>query len=121
MKKKILTVLTGLAILGTQQAKALDGQIIFRDSLYGAGIGALGGLAIYATDGKDFGKKVGTGVLIGLIFGVGVGIYESQTALVEINNGKIYAGIPQINIKQTKTVGGKNNTITEINLLGASF
>jgi len=120
--RKIITAAALIAGLTISPAKALDGEIIFRDAMYGTAIGAVGGLALYAIDGgKNFSKKIGTGVLIGLIFGVGVGIYESQTALVEIDNGKMHAGIPQIEIKRLKLSKNIYDTSTQINLLGMNF
>jgi len=119
--KKILTTGVLAVSLVFSQAKALDGEIIFRDAMYGSAIGAVGGLALYATDGKDFGKKIGTGVLIGLVFGTGIGIYESQTALVEINNGKMHAGIPKVEFEGIKISQNKEYVFSKINLLGVSF
>ncbi|RMD47742.1 MAG: glycine zipper family protein [Aquificota bacterium] len=119
--KKILTAGILTVSLIFSQAKALDGEIIFRDAIYGSGIGAVGGLALYAIDGKDFGRKIGTSVLIGLIFGVGVGLYESQVALVEIDNGKIHAGIPKIEFEGIKVSQNKEDIFSKVNLLGVSF
>jgi hypothetical protein len=121
MKKFILISAISLGLI-TQQAKALDGEIIFRDAMYGTAIGAVGGLAVYAINGtKDFGPTVGTGVLLGLLFGVGVGIYESQTALVEIDNGKVHVAVPEITFIDVNVAKNKLDTITEINLLGVKF
>ncbi len=122
MKKLIISSLIISSSLFSQ-AKALDGEIIFRDAMYGTAIGAVGGLALYAADGgKHFGKKMGFGVLVGLVFGIGVGIYESQTALVEINNGKVYASIPQISFKKINVDKQHTiDTLTEINLIGVKF
>ncbi len=120
--KKFISAAVLVSCLTLSPAKALDGEIIFRDAMYGTAIGAVGGLALYAIDdGKDFGKKIGTGVLIGLIFGVGVGIYESQTALVEIDNGKMHAGIPQIEVKNIEISKNVYDTSAQINLLGMKF
>ena len=116
----IISGLIGLSFL-FPQAKALDGEIIFRDAMYGSAIGAVGGLALYATDGKDFGKKIGTGVLIGLIFGTGIGVYESQTALVEINNGKMHAGIPNINIEKVRLSKNQYDVVSKVNVVEVSF
>ena len=120
--KKLLTASALISGIILSPAKALDGEIIFRDAMYGTAIGVVGGLAAYAIDdGKDFGKKIGTGVLIGLIFGVGIGIYESNSALVEINNGKMHAGLPEIEIKNVELSKNVYDTSTQINLLGIKF
>ena len=120
--KKLITATALISGLVISPAKALDGEIIFRDAMYGTAIGAVGGLALYAIDnGKNFSKKIGTGVLVGLIFGVGVGIFESQTALVEINNGKMHAGIPEIEIKKIELSKNVYDTSAQVNLLGMRF
>jgi len=119
--KKLITAGLISGFLFFSPAKALDGEIIFRDTLYGAGIGALAGGAYFLIDDDDFGKKVGTGLLVGLVVGFAVGVYESQTALVEIKNGKMHAGLPQINIKTTKDLVGNLNGVAEISLLGVKF
>lgn len=120
IKGLILSLGLGISLL-TPSAKALDGEIIFRDTLYGAGVGTLAGGAYYLIDSKDFGKKIGTGLLIGLIVGFGIGVYESQTALVEINNGKMHASLPEIKIQKVNLNHYKLDIISQVSLLGVKF
>jgi hypothetical protein len=123
MKKIKGLALTTLAsvVFASSSTYALDGEIIFRDSIYGAGIGALAGGAYYLIDSEDFGEKLGTGLLVGLIVGFGIGIYESQTALVEIKNGKMHAGLPEIKLKQVNLDNYKVDTISQVSLVGVRF
>ncbi len=57
---------------------SLGGSVLFRDSLYGLGIGAiLGGLGVAASDSSDNSTQVVAGTaLAGTLFGLGFGIYE---------------------------------------------
>ena len=70
-----------------------DGEIIFRDSLYGAAIGALLGTAMYGADQEDFGSKISTGVIIGTIAGLAYGLHETST-FVELKDDKIKLAVP---------------------------
>ncbi|RUM49665.1 MAG: glycine zipper family protein [Hydrogenothermus sp.] len=120
IKSLILSSVLGISLLASS-AKALDGEIIFRDTLYGAGVGALAGGAYYLIDSEDFGSKIGTGLLVGLIVGFGIGVYESQTALVEIENGKMHASLPEIKIQNVNLNHYKLDTISQVSLLGVKF
>lgn len=57
---------------------ASKGEITFRDALYGAAIGALIGSGAYLIDEKDFGEKLGLGVVIGTVGGLAFGVIETQ-------------------------------------------
>jgi len=53
MKKFLASIAAGIVIF-SGSVKALDGEIIFRDAMYGTAIGSVGGIALYAIDGgKD--------------------------------------------------------------------
>lgn len=119
MKRFLISSLMSLGVISS--SFALDGEIIFRDSLYGAGIGAIAGTAVYLIDGEDFGAKLGTGVFIGVLAGAAMGVYESNAALVEIKNGKVYAGLPTIKQKPIKLENNKYHFITEVPVVGAKF
>ena len=86
--KKFLSLIVAVAfvVLPVKKSYAVSGEIIFRDAMYGGVIGFLAGSAYYAIDQKSFGKKVGTGVLVGLILGTAFGIYEATGYLAENNN-----------------------------------
>ena len=93
MLKKIPVLVIVFLILMQGAALALDGEIIFRDALYGTAIGALIGVGIYAIDQNDFGPKVGGGVVAGAAVGMVVGIVESAS-MVSIRDNKVYVGVP---------------------------
>ncbi|WP_456400649.1 glycine zipper family protein [Persephonella sp.] len=118
MKKLAAAAVTSSLIVSN--SFAVDGEILFRDAMFGVGIGATAGLAVYMIDSEDLGKKLGAGVLLGLIGGVVVGFYESSTALVEIDGNQLKIGIPEIYVKD---IGEKESkfTYTEFSIFGARF
>jgi hypothetical protein len=96
MLKKVITVfaLSILLFQGTAFAVETEGEVIFRDALYGAAIGALLGGTMYILDQEDFGQKVGTGIIIGTVGGLIYGVIETQQSFVEIEKGKIRIAVP---------------------------
>ncbi|MBI5057758.1 MAG: glycine zipper family protein [Nitrospirae bacterium] len=116
MFKKIL-IITVLSIMVFQGAAfaAGEGETVFRDSLYGAAIGALLGVAVYAIDADHFGTKVGAGVLIGTFGGLFYGLKETSS-LAEIENGKIKLAVPTPVIQKTNS-----GTLYSASLLNAKF
>ncbi len=114
MKKFLISTATVFSLVAN--SFALDGEIIFKDAMYGAAIGGLAGGALYLVDSHDLGAKVGLGVFIGLIGGAALGIYESEGAFVQIDNGKIKVALPDIKIEKNQF-----DTITKVNLIGANF
>jgi hypothetical protein len=115
MKKFLISVITVLSLLAPKSF-AVDGEIIFKDALYGAAVGGLAGGALYLVDSNDFGAKVGIGVFIGLIAGAAIGFYESQGAFVEIKNGKVQVAFPDVKVEKNQV-----DTMTKVYLLGARF
>jgi hypothetical protein len=117
MFKKI-TMFTFLMLLlfqSTTWAIETEGEILFRDSLYGAAIGALIGGAVYLVDQDDFLEKVGTGVVIGTVGGLIYGFTETR-GFVEIEKDEIKLAVPTPNIQK------KNNSIQySASLLRAAF
>jgi len=94
MKKiLIICVLSVLIFQGAAFAVESEGELIFRDALYGAAIGAILGSAIYLADDDDFGEKLGIGVAIGTLGGLAFGVMESGT-FVEIKKDQIKVAIP---------------------------
>lgn len=94
---------------------AAGGDVIFTDTMYGAAIGGLIGVAAYAVDNDDFGKKIGAGVIIGAVLGLTYGVYETKS-FVEYKNGKAYVGIPTPEVENK----GKE-TIYKLSLFKAEF
>jgi len=94
MIKKYLVISFMALIFLAGNAFAQDsGQIVFRDALYGAGIGALLGAAVYLADDDDFGEKLAAGVIVGTVGGLAYGLYETES-FVEIEKDKIKVAIP---------------------------
>lgn len=80
MKKSILAVLVALAVfvLPCQSHAESSLKIVLWDSLLGAGIGALAGAATLAfvEHPGDHLNRIAQGASIGLLAGIGFGIYE---------------------------------------------
>lgn len=100
-RKTVLFVLL-FSLLFQGVAFALEGDIIFRDALYGAAIGSLIGLGLYAIDQNDLGAKVGGGVVGGVVVGALVGVAESR-AMVRVDDGTVVVGVPTPRIIQEDT------------------
>lgn len=121
MKKKIVVIVLMISLvvpLLTAKAYARgggSGEVIFTDTMYGAAIGGLIGVAAYAVDTDDFGKKIGAGVIVGAVLGLVYGVYETNS-FVEYKGGKAYVGIP----KPIVEVRGKE-AIYKVPLFKAQF
>jgi hypothetical protein len=93
--KKILVI--GILSVFIFQSAAFaiesEGELIFKDSLYGAAIGAILGSAIYLADQKHFGEKLGIGVALGTLGGLAFGVMETRT-FVEIEKDKVRVAFP---------------------------
>lgn len=117
MKKVILATLLIISTLITStRSYAIDGEIVFKDAMYGAAIGGLAGGSLYLVDSNDFGAKVGIGVFLGLLAGAAIGVYESEGAFVQIDNGKVKLAMPDIKVEKNSF-----DTYTKVNLFGAKF
>ena len=85
--KKTLGICTlSLTILfsGTNTASSETLEIVFKNSIWGAAIGGVSGVAFWALQDEDkedkfFPKYVVRGMAIGLFAGMAVGIFEAQT------------------------------------------
>ena len=69
---------------GTSSASSETLEIVFKNSIWGAAIGGVSGVAFWALQDEDkedkfFPKYVVKGMAIGLFAGMAVGIYEAQT------------------------------------------
>lgn len=96
MIQKIIIIASVLLLLFNSAAFALEaeGEIIFKDTMYGTAIGALLGAAFYLADQDDFGGKFATGVIAGAIGGLAFGLYETSSSFAEIENDEIRIAIP---------------------------
>ncbi|UCD34576.1 MAG: hypothetical protein JSU90_09800 [Nitrospiraceae bacterium] len=101
MKKNIVILALMLVLLfqGAASAFDSDGEIVFRDALYGAAIGALLGGAVYLADQDDFGLKFGVGVALGTIGGLVYGVMETRS-LVELEQDTVRIAVPTPVIEQ---------------------
>ena len=86
LKKTIGICSLSLTILfsGTSSASSETLEIVFKNSVWGAAIGGVSGVAFWALQEEDkedkfFPKYVVKGMAIGLFAGMAVGIYEAQT------------------------------------------
>ena len=86
LKKTLGICSLSLTILfsGTSSASSETLEIIFKNSIWGAAIGGVSGVAFWALQDEDkedkfFPKYVVKGMAIGLFAGMAVGIYEAQT------------------------------------------
>lgn len=70
-----------------------DGEVIFKDTLYGATIGGLLGAMLYVGNQEDFSSKLSGGVIIGTIAGLVFGLHETDS-FVELKDNKIKVAIP---------------------------
>ena len=86
LKKTLGVCSLSLTILfsGTSSASSETLEIVFKNSIWGAAIGGVCGVAFWALQDEDkedkfFPKYVVKGMAIGLFAGMAVGIYEAQT------------------------------------------
>ena len=95
MIKKIfvIAILSLVIFQSSAYAFEADGDVVFRDTLYGAAIGGLLGTAMYVADNDSFGSKISTGVILGTIAGLAYGLYETNT-FAELKDDKIKFAIP---------------------------
>jgi hypothetical protein len=88
----ILLVLQGSALAEMQ------GDVIFRDALYGAAIGGLLGGAVYLVDQDDLLAKLGIGVAVGTLAGLFYGVREA--ALVEMDDKGTRLALPSMKMEK---------------------
>ena len=86
LKKTLGICSLSLTILfsGTSSASSETLEIVFKNSIWGAAIGGVSGVAFWALQDEDkedkfFPKYVVKGMAIGLFAGMAVGVYEAQT------------------------------------------
>ena len=80
-------LLIGLVLIGglgwTPQARAQALEVVFKDALWGAGIGAVVSLAMWAMTkeqkSEDLQKGLIRGTALGLLGGVAYGFYDAQS------------------------------------------
>ena len=106
MIKKVLLITVFVLMLLQSAAFAFEsqGNIVFRDTLYGIAIGAILGSAVYLADDDHFAEKLSAGVIIGAVGGLAYGLYETES-FVELDRDKIKVAVP------TPVIEKKDNTV----------
>jgi hypothetical protein len=87
--------------------------LIFRDTLWGAGIGAfLGGLLLLTTDDKsDHWDYVAYGSLIGAVGGLAYSVTSTSHALVEVEKERVVVGLPTLHTANASRIGKKEYSV----------
>ncbi|UCG78654.1 MAG: hypothetical protein JSV21_02110 [Nitrospirota bacterium] len=97
MLKKVVIIFILLALAFQGSAFAVietQGDVVFRDALYGAAIGALLGTAFYLADQDQFTQKIAIGVAVGTIGGLVFGVMETRSSMVEIDKDGVKLAVP---------------------------
>jgi hypothetical protein len=89
----VIAILSLILFQGSALAFEADGEIMFRDAIYGAAIGGLLGTAAYVGDSEDFGQKISAGLILGTIAGLAYGVMETNT-FVELKDNEIKVAFP---------------------------
>ncbi|RJQ18470.1 MAG: glycine zipper family protein [Nitrospiraceae bacterium] len=111
----VVMVLSVALFQGAAFAVETEGEVIFRDTLYGAAIGAVLGTAVYLVDTDDFAGKVGAGVLVGSVGGLLYGLKETRS-FVEIEKDNIRFAVPAPAIEKRD-----NSVMYSVSLLKTKF
>lgn len=121
MKKMVSIIVTAMILLSSTVCFAESGgEIIMKDTLYGAVTGAVIGLAVLAfqDDPGDHLNYISFGAGAGAIAGALFGVYEA-TALATYDNGEIKIAMPTI---QTNMHGNyKKDIRTSANIVKLNF
>lgn len=103
MKKVFVFVLLAVLLFqGTAFAVETGGDVVFKDALYGAIIGAMIGGAVYLVDDDNLGQKMGIGVGIGTLGGLIYGLSETRSLVSIEKDKKIMVAAPIPVIQKTK-------------------
>jgi len=106
MRRAFIGLVLAACVLGGSVARAeLKGEVIFRDTFYGALTGAIvgGALLVFTDEPQDHLNFVAYGAASGAIVGALFGAYESTTAVAEFRDGNLYLALPTV---RTRRVGG---------------
>lgn len=104
MVKKTLVLMIIILLAFSSVAFAASGEIVMENTIYGGVIGGMLGGAWYLLDQDEAGNKIGTGVGVGLIGGFLLGITDVGS-FVEIEDGKMHAGLAPIYVVNTQSKG----------------
>ena len=116
LKKFLVSAVLFLVLFqGVAFAGGAKGEIVYRDALYGAVVGAILGGAIYLVDQDDFPAKLGMGVAVGTLGGLFFGVAETRS-LVEIKNDNVRFALPSPMIQKKRS-----GTLYSTSLLRVDF
>ena len=104
MIRKTLVILVIILLAFNGVAFAASGEVVMENTIYGGIIGGMLGGAWYLLDQDEAGKKIGTGVGLGIIAGFLLGLTDAGS-FVEVEDGKMHAGIPSLFVVQTESRG----------------
>ncbi len=102
MKRWIWAMACAFLLVGSSAARAqLRGEIIFRDTFYGALTGAIigGALVVFTDEPAEHLDYIAYGAAAGSIVGALFGAYES-TALAEFRDGDLYLAMPTVRTRR---------------------
>jgi len=107
MKKTCLSLLLIFSLLNcfnVDQPRAQSLEIVFKNSVWGAGVGATLGVAAWFLTEEKMAKDLWSGVLrgaaVGSLFGVGYGILETEGAFSDVKHRQDAKYLVEWNIKR---------------------
>ncbi len=116
MVKKVFVIMVIILLAFNGVALAASGEVVMENTIYGGIIGGMLGGAWYLLDQDEPGKKLGTGVGVGIIAGFLLGITDVGS-FVEVEDGEMHAGVPNLYVVQTESRG----TLYYTSLLDVKF
>ncbi len=116
MVKKVFLIMVIILLAFNGVALAASGEVVMENTIYGGLIGGMLGGAWYLLDQDEAGKKLGTGVGVGIIAGFLLGLTDVGS-FVEVEDGQMHAGIPPIYVMETEDQG----TVYYTGLLDVKF
>ncbi len=116
MIRKALLIMVIILLAFNGVAFAASGEVVMENTIYGGIIGGMLGGAWYLLDQDEAGKKLGTGVGVGIIAGFLLGMTDVGS-FVEVEDGKMHAGIPPLYVTQTDN----RETLYHTSLLNVKF
>lgn len=107
----VLTLTVGSAFSAETQ-----GEIVFKDAMYGLALGAILGGALYLIDDRDLGTKIGVGVVLGTTAGAIYGLLDARSVVTVDSSRNIIVAFPSPLVQKRK-----NGAIFYSNLIKVDF
>jgi len=103
IKKIVIILVLGMVLFqGTAFAVETGGDVVFKDAMYGAVIGAIIGGAVYLVDDDNLAQKLGVGVGIGTLGGLIYGLSETRSLVSIEKDGDVKFALPTPMIRKTE-------------------